>query len=165
MVIQGIDLKSKNTITYILDSLTQIRDWGVYVTIDKIYTYESRGTVDFDNTFEKVSNLNQLEFDTNTLSIHLGQGSYFVEFNEKSFIDRNTIGIFQPRSALLRSGVQVIGSPLVKGKNITITGLMHVLNPKGITLLKHARIGKYIFLEVENRALGFDTNNTYSNYR
>lgn len=150
MVIQGINIKTRNIISYLLDSIYQVKNWGIYVTADKIYTFNGAGTTGFDTTFDKLPGLKHVEFDEN-FTVILKPGVYYVEFNERASLPKDLIGVFQNRGSMLRMGAHLDCSLLTSTSPEEMGGILYVSNPNGIKVIKHARLGFWMFLSISSK--------------
>lgn len=152
MIISGSKVFKNQYVSYILDASFQVRTTGIYFTLGKIYSFEGSGVIDFDRSFQQLPHRKELLFNPD-FSIELAQGTYYIEFNEKVSIPGDIMGIFLQRKDIIKTGISVTAAmlnPFYKG---TVGALLRVENPKGVKLIKHARLGQWIFLKLGSRNL------------
>jgi dUTP pyrophosphatase len=149
MVIPGQTVFNKQYVSYILDTHFQVRKSGIYFTLSKIYTFESGGVIDFDTASQKISTRKEMQFNPN-FSITLPKGAYYVEFNERVSTPSNVVGIFQPRRDLLKAGSTISAFMINPHYTGNVGAVLNVYNENGITLIKHARLGQWVFFEIED---------------
>ncbi|MCC7569964.1 deoxyuridine 5'-triphosphate nucleotidohydrolase [Candidatus Micrarchaeota archaeon] len=121
---------------------------GVDLTLDKIFSFSSLGSVDYDNSERKISETKEIEFENDW--VELKPGTYKVVLRETVKIPKDCLGIGLPRSTLLRCGATIhtaFWDPGYEGKSEV---MLVVHNEKGIKLKKQARIMQMTFAKVEN---------------
>jgi deoxycytidine triphosphate deaminase len=148
MILSRRKIISQNLVQYILDRNYQISKYGVFFTLNRVFAYTSSGIIDFDNTFQELPYLKEIDFDED-FTLHLKQGVYCIEFNERVALPPNLVGMLQARKALLRAGASVEGHILPPGYSGQVSCLLNVHNPMGLKVTKHARLGQWIFMEME----------------
>lgn len=147
MITPGQIIFNKQFVSYILDTDFQIRKSGVYFTLAKIYTFEGQSVIDFDKSSQKLSPKKELHFNSN-FAINLEKGAYYIEFNERVSTPSNLLGIFSPRKDLLKAGVCVSAFMVNPNFSGNVGAILNVLNPHGVVLHKHARLGQWIFFQI-----------------
>jgi len=110
----------------------QIQPCGIDLTLNKIFTWTSTGTIDFDNSARKNSETEEISLDA-----VIPKGAYLVEFNEVMEVPLNIMGEIYTRSSLLRSGASLCGGVIDSGFKGIIKVLFQVCNPNGIKLTKN----------------------------
>lgn len=125
-----------------IDKNIQEQQAGIDLTLKDIYYFIGYGKVDFDNKHRKLAQILKIEFEDKA---HLSQGAYKITLNEYFKIDNRTIGIFFPRTSLLRNGVAIYSGLFDPGFEGYAEMLMHVINPNGIEIYKNARVGQIVF--------------------
>jgi dUTP pyrophosphatase len=115
--------------------------------LKEVYTFESAGTIDFDNKNRKLSEVSPVQFESDQVS--LKPGAYKIIYNEYVRIPMDMAAMCLPRSSLVRCGATLGGSPLwdpgYEGRG---AGMLVVHNPKGITLHRNAKIGQLVFIKL-----------------
>ena len=129
---------------------SQFQPAGVDVTLSSVFSFSSQGQVDFDNSERKISEVAEVPFEGEWVS--LSPGSYKVRFNEYVRIPRDAAAICLPRSSLLRSGVTLECALWDPGYDGRSEALLVVQNPHGIRLKKGARIGQLVFVRLSEPA-------------
>jgi len=131
-----------------LISDSQFQPAGVDLTLKDAFVFESAGSIDFDNSERKLSEVKKLEFDAKGW-LHLAKGSYKVVYNEAVKIPSDCIALAFPRSSLLRCGAFLqcaVWDPGYEGRS---ESLLIVSNEHGIRLKKDARIVQLVFLKID----------------
>ncbi|HDI74712.1 MAG: deoxyuridine 5'-triphosphate nucleotidohydrolase [Thermoprotei archaeon] len=131
----------------------QIQPAGVDLTVREIYCFQSTGAIKKKETllpsYLKVKDISGV--------FKLLKGAYLVRFNEIVEVPEDCIGIFLPRSSLLRIGATMCSAlwdPGYKGRGV---GLLLVHNEHGIEIEVNSRIAQMIFIRMEKKP-----NRTYS---
>lgn len=107
MILPGKLALSRNLIKPLLSSPLQTQPCGIDLTLRRILTWNSAGTVDFSNEFRQSSKTSQLDFSGSPKQIHLEMGNYLVEFNEEVDVPLDVMGQIFVRSSLWRNGAKV----------------------------------------------------------
>ncbi len=120
------------------------------MSLKEVYSLESGGAIDFDNSKRELSKTKKLEFSGDWL--HLKKGTYKIVYNEIVSIPDDCAGLGYPRSSLLRCGAFVhcaVWDPGYKGRS---ESLLIVSNENGIRLAKNARLVQLVFVKLEGKA-------------
>ncbi|NPA22304.1 MAG: deoxyuridine 5'-triphosphate nucleotidohydrolase [Candidatus Micrarchaeota archaeon] len=133
----------------LIDPEKQLQQAGIDLTLKAVHIFEGEGIVDFDNTKRRTAPTKELPWDDEG-KIRLGQGAYKITLNERIELPNNVIGIFFPRTTLLRSGVSVFAGLWDPGFEGWGEMLLSVQNPYGIVLYRNARVGQLMFIK-ENK--------------
>ncbi len=126
----------------------QVQQAGVDLTVDKLFSFTSKGIIDYDNSERKVSDVQEIEFENG--QVFLKPGAYKVRLSETVKIPKDCLGICLPRSTLLRCGATIhtaFWDPGYEGKSEI---LLVVHNPEGLILKHKARIAQMTLARVEN---------------
>ncbi len=140
-------ISEKNLVTDFIDLKEQLQQAGIDLTLEKIFGFENKGTLDFDNKERSFPNFKEIEFEEDF--VELKQGCYKVRFNEKVNLPSNLCGIGLPRSSLLRMGATIesaLWDPGFEGKG---ESMLTVHNPAGLRLKKNAKIMQMAFIELD----------------
>jgi len=129
-----------------LDLEAQLQPAGFELSLREVRAFTTPGRLDFTNARRVVSETVTLPFSDGEL--HLAPGAYLVVFNEKVNIPLDLVAIAKPRSSLLRSGVTVETAVWDPGYSGRSRALMLVLNDRGFTVERNARLVQLIFLRV-----------------
>lgn len=124
----------------------QLQAHGFDLTVRRIYSFKSRGCIDFDNRHRRLPEYERIQFDQ---PIVLPPGSYKVDTNEILHIPPNIMAIAQPRSSLLRSGVETSHAVWEAGFWGRSEFILNVHNPHGFEIWPNARIAQLIFIRIE----------------
>lgn len=136
---------------------SQYQPCGIDITLKEVYRFKSAGTIDFDNSERRISDVEPILFDADAGGAESGRvslkpGAYKVIFNEYVRIPKNVAGLCLPRSSLLRCGVSLdcaVWDPGYEGRS---EALLIVRNEHGITLKKGAKIGQMVFIRLAEDA-------------
>ncbi|KAL9534519.1 putative deoxyuridine 5'-triphosphate nucleotidohydrolase [Sphaerulina musiva] len=153
MILPGKTAISRGIILNLTNPTLQIQPCGIDLSLRKIFSWTSAGTVDFSNQFRAGSRKEQLEFtgtrtsssSPKTKSIHLSAGNYMVEFHEEVNMPLDIMGQIFVRSSLWRMGALLSAGVMDSGYQGAVGGLLQVLNPHGIVLHEHARLAQMVF--------------------
>lgn len=129
---------------------SQLQPAGIDITLKEIYRFKTAGTIDFDNKERKISDVEPLAFESDTVS--LKPGAYKVIFNEYVRIPKSMAALCLPRSSLLRCGVTLdcaVWDPGYEGRS---EALLVVRNEHGITFKRNAKIGQMVFIKLSEDA-------------
>lgn len=127
-----------------IDSSFQVQQAGIDLSISKIYSFISYGSIDFDNKNRKLADSVEIKLE-NDEPTHLASGVYRIKTNELIELDNKTIGVFFPRSSLIRNGASVSAGLFDPGYKGYPEFLLTILNPNGLEVYKNARIGQIVF--------------------
>jgi len=131
-----------------LDLDKQLQQSGFDFTVERIYSLNGKGTIDFDNSERSFPETGEIAFGPSD-SIELKPGCYKVRFNESCHIPADVAAIARTRSSLLRMGVTVetaVWDPGFEGKS---ESLLIVSNPTGIRIKKNARLIQLVFVKLQ----------------
>lgn len=126
MIVSGKSAIARCIIGSLRNVAVQGQPCGVDLSLCKIFTWTSAGTVDFSNQYRAGSETEQLQLTGSPKSIHLGAGNYMVEFNEQVDIPLDIMGQVFVRSSLWRSGAllsagvvsEVVSAPYPTGSSL-----------------------------------------------
>lgn len=132
-----------------VDLKEQVQPASIDLTVEKVFSFSSKGQIDFDNKERKLSEVKELLFDSNGW-LDLAAGSYKVQFKEKVCVPKDAAGISITRSSLLRCSCHIpVGfwdpGYCGRGENMLI-----VQNPFGIRIKKNSKIGQIIFVKLSS---------------
>ena len=127
----------------------QLQPAGFELTLRSVQTFRSAGSVDFSNEKRSQGNLENLEFEDDTLQ--LPAGAYVVRYNEVVALPKDIMALIFPRSTLLRNGATLYTAVWDPGYEGRGQGLLSVQNPHGLRLYANARIGQMIFFKLSKR--------------
>lgn len=168
MILPGQALVSRNIITGLVSSALQSQPCGVDLTLKRILTWQTHGSIDFDNTRRQTAATkeifpNESKAENQPLeemnSIRLPLGSYLVEFNETVRVPLDLMGQIFVRSSLFRSGALLNAGLMDSGYEGAVGALLQVLNPLGLELYKNAKLAQIVFHQMTEPVEGY--NGTY----
>ncbi|KAF9632546.1 deoxyuridine 5'-triphosphate nucleotidohydrolase [Lasiodiplodia theobromae] len=169
MILPGATLLPRQILTRTVSQTLQTQPCGVDLTLARVLTWAgAAGAIDFSNTrrctapttvlFPKSHNFAEVqqkqkqsddEEHAKTDSIHLSQGSYLLEFNERVAMPLDCMGQLFPRSSLWRSGAVLHAGVVDAGYEGALGGLLQVLNPAGLRLWENARVAQMVVSSME----------------
>jgi len=142
-----LDLISKHQlITNMVDQTVQVSPNGVELTLQKLYTFEEAGTIDFSNQERHIPNYEEIPLKQGRYNLQ--PGTYLITYNEIVRIPTNIIAIGRPRSSLLRSGVSIESAVWDAGYEGRSRGLLIVHNPNGFIVKPNARLLHLVFFQL-----------------
>lgn len=167
MIVPGRVALSQKVITGLLSAKHQTQPCGIDLTLKRILTWTSPGTIDFDNTQRKTAQTIEIPFQTNPKlnsvaaddstkqAADLGHkglneyidvpcGSYLVEFNELANMPLDLMGQILVRSSLFRSGALIHAGVMDSGYKGAIGATLQVVNPHGLRLMRDAKLAQII---------------------
>lgn len=147
MILPKHELVSRKVISGLLSD-SQLQPAGVDLTLREVFSFSSEGSVDFDNSERKLSEVKPLSFDSNGW-LHLPKGAYKVTYNEVVSVPSDCAALAYPRSTLLRCGAFLhcaVWDPGYEGRS---ESLLIVENEKGIRLKKNAKLVQLVFLKID----------------
>ena len=154
----------------------QAQSCGVDLTLKRIKTWTSPGSVDFDNSlrlnastievpftrqYEQLQNLsnNHPMFKKHIYgsqeSVMLKPGAYLVEFNETVDTPLSLMGQIFVRSSLFRSGALLSAGLMDSGYKGAVGALLQVVNPHGLLLFRDARLAQMVFHQMSEPVEGY----------
>jgi len=142
----------------------QVQPCGVDLTLKRILTWTSSGTVDFDNSRRLTAETEAIPFhsndstgqSTNERFVNLPLGTYLVEFNETVNVPLDVVGTVFVRSSLFRSGAQINAGVVDSGYHGAMGAMLQVLNPHGIQLWGNARLGQIVLHQMSELTTGYN---------
>ncbi|HLC36268.1 MAG TPA: deoxyuridine 5'-triphosphate nucleotidohydrolase [archaeon] len=143
-------IEKKSLIQGFIDLNEQLQQAGFDITLEKVFSFKGKGTIDFDNKERSFPEFKEKEFENDFLV--LPQGTYKVRFNEKVKLPGNIAAIAQTRSSLLRMGVHLntaLWDPGFEGKG---ESNLVVSNPEGVRIKKNAKIVQLVFIKLESES-------------
>ncbi len=151
----------------------QAQPCGVDLTLKRIKTWTSPGSVDFDNSLrlnastveipftrqhEQLQNL-PAQFKKHMYgrqeSVMLKPGAYLVEFNETVDTPLSLMGQIFVRSSLFRSGALLSAGVMDSGYNGAVGAMLQVMNPHGLLLFRDARLAQMVFHQMSEPVEGY----------
>ena len=149
-ILLGKSLLDNKIVEGLIDPSKQVQPVGIDLTVQKIEAYNSKGTIDFDNSKRQLPRLNDSgKIDNNWL---LPKGAYLVTFNEVVNVPGNAMGIARARSSLLRMGATVETSVWDPGYVGRSQSMLVVHNPNGIQIYENAKLIQIVFMTTEKTA-------------
>lgn len=145
MILPKHHLQSANVVSDLIHE-SQFQPAGVDLTLKIACKFKTAGKIDFDNKERKVSDCEDLAF--NSDEVHLPKGCYKAVFNEYVKIPSDAAALCYTRSSLLRSGASLqcaVWDPGYEGRS---EALLVVHNEHGLILKKNAKIGQLIFIKL-----------------
>jgi len=156
----------------------------VDLTLKRIKTWTSPGSVDFDNSLRlnastvEVPFINQHEqFQNLPAQFHLAlsndpvmlkkhmhgrqesvmlkPGAYLVEFNETVDTPLSLMGQIFVRSSLFRSGALLSAGVMDSGYKGAVGAMLQVVNPHGLLLFRDARLAQMVFHQMSKPVEGY----------
>ncbi len=158
MLISKDTIKSKNLISSYINYDIQTQQAGFDFTVEKIYSWTGKGSLDFDNTNRVLPKISEIKSTDGWYD--LKKGNYMVEFKEKLDIPYNIAGYIISRTSLNRSGAAIIAGLIDPGYQGYITTILEVLNKNGINIKKGARIAQSIYFSTDSA----DLDNIYNGF-
>ncbi len=129
----------------------QLQPAGFDLTVEKVFRFKTAGAFDFDNKERKMSETEELDWDTSGWLL-LKPGIYKIRFNEEVRIPNDLAGINILRSSLMRSGCLMhhgFWDPGYHGKGETA---ILVANEHGLRLKKNAKVTQLTFHRLSEEA-------------
>jgi dUTP pyrophosphatase len=137
-----------------IDLESQLQPNGIDLTLREIAMLETPGKIAVSNNERQVSALARLIFDGLGF-IDLIPGAYIVTYNEIVHLPNNVMALAQPRSSLLRCGVNVHTAVWDAGYSGRSQSLMVVHNSQGFRLQRNARIIQLVFFWLNGETEGY----------
>ncbi|KAK1145690.1 hypothetical protein N8T08_003926 [Aspergillus melleus] len=172
MIVPGRTLLTRAIIQNIKSPSLQVQPCGIDLTLKRILTFHSPGTVDFDNTHRQTASTTEIPLlkhnnistsainnsaDPNNSSSNintnnqdtpftiLAQGTYLIEFNETVSMPLDVMGQIFVRSSLFRSGVAIHAGVMDAGYTGAVGALLQVFNAHGVRVSRDARLAQMVF--------------------
>ncbi|KAL9124569.1 MAG: hypothetical protein Q9217_006108 [Psora testacea] len=162
----------------------QAQPCGVDLTLKRIKTWTSPGSVDFDNSLRLNGSTVEIPFVSQheqfqnlpaqfhlTLSndpvmlkkhmhgrqesVMLKPGAYLVEFNEIVDTPLSLMGQIFVRSSLFRSGALLSAGVMDSGYKGAVGAMLQVVNPHGLLLFRDARLAQMAFHQMSEPVEGY----------
>ena len=162
----------------------QAQPCGVDLTLKRIKTWTSPGSVDFDNslrlnasTVEVPFISHQEQFQNFPAQVHLTlsndptmlkkhmqarqesvmlkPGAYLVDFNETVDTPLTLMGQIFVRSSLFRSGALLSAGVMDSGYKGAVGAMLQVVNPYGLLLFRNARLAQMAFHQMSEPVEGY----------
>jgi dUTP pyrophosphatase len=140
-------VKRDKLIEEYVDLENQLQPSSFDLTLAKVYSFETGGSIDFDNKERKLSQVKELEFDSSGW-VELPQGVYKVQYAETVNMPTDLGAVTICRSSLARCGCDVYNGfwdPGYHGKG-EATFIVH--NKNGVRLKKRAKVAQIVFLPI-----------------
>ncbi len=116
--------------------------------LENVYAFGSRGSIDFDNKEWRLSQMNELKFDSEGW-VSLSRAAYKIQIAEIVNMPKDLSAITICRISLTRCGCDIYNGfwdPGYSGKG-EATLIVH--NGRGVRLKKRAKIAQIVFLQIE----------------
>jgi dUTP pyrophosphatase len=178
MILPGHSLIARKIINGTISPALQTQPCGVDLTLKRILTWVSEGSIDFDNKLRQTAPTTEIPFQSLSQSnheltgsmeisepvfqekihhtgLHLPIGSYLVEFNETVSVPLDTMGQLFVRSSLFRSGALLSAGVMDSGYKGAVGALLQVVNPSGLRLYKNARLAQFVFHQMSEPVVGY----------
>lgn len=184
MIIPGRVALSRKVITQLLSAEHQTQQCGIDLTLKRIMTWKSPGTIDFDNKRRRTAQTVEIPFQRDLKSssgaasppdlinkatqqtsetdsncpieyIDVSCGSYLVEFNELVDMPLDLMGQILVRSSLFRSGALIHAGVMDSGYEGAIGAMLQVVNPHGLRLIKDAKLAQMVFHQMSEPVEGY----------
>ncbi len=156
---------------------------GVDLTLKRIKTRTSPGSVEFDNILRLNASTVEVPFighheqlqdlpvqfhlalskdptilkkhmDERQESVMLKAGAYLIEFNETVDISLSLMGQIFGRSSLFRSGAILSAGVMDCGYQGAVGAMLQVVNPDGLLLFRDGRLAQMVFHEMSEPVEG-----------
>lgn len=174
MILPGHVLVSRKIINDLVSPSLQVQPCGVDLTLKRVLTWTSAGTVDLDNSHRQPASTMEIPFtktkstsssssrddddddDGHEAVIDLPPGSYLVEFNETVSVPLDVMGQVFVRSSLFRSGALLSAGVMDAGYTGAVGAMLQVVNPAGLRVYREARLGQFVFHQMSEPVEGYD---------
>ncbi|RLL93983.1 hypothetical protein CFD26_103738 [Aspergillus turcosus] len=143
MIIPGRALLTRAIIRNVQNPALQVQPCGVDLTLKRVLTWTSPGTIDLDNQRRQTASTNEIRFPASSTPspedrfLDLQQGSYLVEFNETVSVPLDAMGQIFVRSSLFRSGVLLTAGVMDSG------------------VYPSARLAQFVFYQMSEEVEGY----------
>ncbi|KAF2029913.1 deoxyuridine 5'-triphosphate nucleotidohydrolase [Setomelanomma holmii] len=142
MIIPGRVALSCKIITQVLSAEHQTQPCGIDLTLKRIMTWTSPGTIDFDNKQRRTAQTVEIPFKRDSSEYtDVSCGSYLVEFHEIVNMPLDLMGQIFVRSSLFGSGALIHAG---------------VVNPHGLRLIKDAKLAQMVFHQMSEPVEGYN---------
>jgi dUTP pyrophosphatase len=160
MVLNKKDIQAHITklpplIEQLTDPKTQIQPNGVDLTLDKIYSFEGSGKIDFSNENRQLPNKIHLPFNRDGY-VKLVPGAYGVSFKEIVNMPDHIMALGRPRSSLIRMGASVVTAVWDAGYRGRSEAMLSVYHHEGVTIFENARLLQLVFFQLSGKTVAYD---------
>ncbi|RHZ47421.1 putative dUTP diphosphatase Dut [Aspergillus thermomutatus] len=161
MILPGRALLTRAIIRNVQNPALQVQPCGVDLTLRRVLTWTSPGTIDLENQRRQTASTTEIPFPASSSTspeerfLDLPQGSYLVEFNETVSVPLDLMGQIFVRSSLFRSGVLLSAGVMDSGYVGAVGALMQVLNPAGLRVYPSARLAQFVFHQMSEEVEGY----------
>ncbi len=152
-MLSGASIVKRQILRNLRSVTQQQQPCGVDLTLLSVHTWTSAATVDFDNTRRQAAETTEVLFEGDM--VKLDPGSYRVDFNEKVQMPRDCTGSLFGRSTLWRAGVTVQAGVVDAGYKGALGALLEVKNPKGVNLVKGAKLAQMVVHPMQEMVDGY----------
>ncbi|KAF2489361.1 putative dUTP diphosphatase Dut [Lophium mytilinum] len=175
MIVRGRIALNRKVITHLLSAEHQIQPCGIDLTVRRVMKWSSSGTINFDTTHRKTADTDEIPFEPRSKSsstvagmvlpsnnstqqipgtnidfpsecVDICCGSYLIEFNELILV----------RSSLFRSGALINAGVMDSGYKGAIGVVLQVVNPRGLRLLRDAKLAQMVFHQMSEPVEGYN---------
>jgi dUTP pyrophosphatase len=153
--IQKYISKSPPLIEQLTDPNTQIQSNGIDLTLDKIYTLNGIGKIDFSNENRTLTQKTHLPFNTDGY-IKLAPGAYGISFKEIVNLPEQIMALGRPRSSLIRMGASVVTAVWDAGYRGRSEAMLTVFHHEGIIIYEKARLLQLVFFQLTDKTVAYD---------
>jgi len=137
------------------DPETQIQPNGIDLTLDKIYTFNGMGKIDFSNKNRELPQKEYLPFN-NYGYLTLAPGVYGVSFKEIVNLPDHIMALGRPRSSLIRMGATVVTAVWDAGYHGRSEAMLTVHHNEGISIYENARLMQLVFFKLTGKTAAYD---------
>jgi dUTP pyrophosphatase len=173
MILPGRTVLLQKILRSVRTPSIQSQPCGIDLTLKRVLTWTSAGSVDFSNIQRKTAETETLPFMSEKAKLPLSPpssgghgpqdsefidlplGSYLIEFTERVDVPLDLMGQIFVRSSLFRSGALVHAGVMDSGYRGTIGALFQVVNPHGLRLWKDARLAQIVFHQMREQTEGY----------
>jgi len=145
--IQTYISKSPPLIEQLTDPQTQIQPNGIDLTLDKIYSFNGIGKIDFSNEKRQLPQKKHMPFNSDGY-IKLMPGVYGVSFKEIVNLPDHIMALGRPRSSLIRMGATLVTAVWDAGYRGRSEAMLSVHHFEGITIFTNARLLQLVFFQL-----------------
>jgi len=142
-------------IEQLTDPKIQIQPNGIDLTLDKIYSFNGIGKIDFSNENRQLPQKSHLPFN-NDGYIKLTPGVYGVSFKEIVNLPDHIMALGRPRSSLIRMGASVVTAVWDAGYRGRSEAMLSVHHHEGVTIFENARLLQLVFLQLTGKTGAYD---------
>lgn len=183
MLLPGSSLVPR-IISNVRSAKIQAQPCGVDLTLKRVKTWTSPGSVDFDNSLRLNASTVEIPFASHHErfrnlsaqfhqaiskgpamfekhkqgsheSVMLESGAYLVEFNETVDVPLDLMGQMFVRSSLFRSGALLSAGVMDSGYKGAVGAMLQVANPHGLLLFRDARLAQMVFHQLSEPVEGY----------